>query len=87
MYKMKKELEQIENKLVLTNKKKDRLDKQHEKNVKTNNKLSVDIVKTDTEIKAMKEKVDKLENGVAEKNEALKKIEGKYDRLDTEIKE
>ena len=58
-----------------------------------NSKAQKDLnkaMKTETdgksEINAMKEKVGKLEDEVAEKDKALKEIEGKYDRLDTEIK-
>ena len=39
-----------------------------------------------SEIKAMKENVDKLKNQLAEKDKALKNIEGKYDQLNTEKK-
>ena len=40
-----------------------------------------------SEIKTMKAKVEMLENEVAEKDRALKNIEGKYDNLNKEIKE
>ena len=38
-------------------------------------------------MKTMKEKVEMLENEVAEKDKALKNIEGKCDNLNKEIKE